>query len=339
MNFAFNDDQLALAATVKDVLGTHCPPRAVRDAGLDGDRTPGWGHLAKVGLFGVLVPERYEGLGLGMTDAVLAFEETGRAALPGPVAETVAAAPLLLAADPAAAASTLPGVAAGTTRVSVRLGDQVYAPDADLADVLILESDGELHAVPAGRVRLTAQPGVDPVRRLFAVAFEPSPVTRLAGAAAAWPAALRVVTVAVSAQLIGLARHLLEATVAYARTRRQFGTPVGKFQAVKHQLADVAIAVDFAAPLVYAAALACDRGLPSAERDVSAAKAAAGEAADRAARVALQIHGAIGYTDELELRLWLARVWSLASAYGNTGLHRSRLRSAILGTPELRRWP
>ncbi|WP_405140501.1 acyl-CoA/acyl-ACP dehydrogenase [Sphaerisporangium sp. NBC_01403] len=336
MNFAFSDDQLALAATVRDVLRAHCPPRAVRDAGLDGDRTPAWPHLAKAGLFGMLVPERHDGMGLGVTDAVLAFEETGRAALPGPVAETVAAAPVLLAAGPAAASSALPGVAAGTTIVSVRLGDQVYAPDADLAHLLILEEDGEVYAVPAAGVRLTPQPGVDPVRRLFAVAFDPSPGTRLAHAV---PGALRGVTVAVAAQLIGLARHLLETTVAYARTRRQFGAAVGTFQAVKHQLADVAIAIDFAAPLVYAAALATDRDLPSADRDVSAAKAAAGEAADRAARVALQVHGAVGYTDELDLRLWLARVWSLASAYGNTGLHRSRLRSAILGTPELRRWP
>ncbi|MFC4584490.1 acyl-CoA dehydrogenase family protein [Sphaerisporangium corydalis] len=336
MNFAFNDDQLALAATVRSVLRAHCPPRAVRDAGRDGDRTPAWSQLAKAGLFAMLVPERHDGLGLGMTDAILAFEETGRAALPGPVAETVAAAPVLLAAGTAPAASALRGIAAGTTRVSVRLGDQVYVPDADLADLLILEEDGEPYAVPAGAVRLTPQPGVDPVRRLFAVAFDPAPRTRLPHAG---PAALRGVTVAVAAQLIGLARHLLETTVEYARTRRQFGTAVGTFQAVKHQLADVAIGVDFAAPLVYAAAFAIDRDLPSADRDVSAAKAAAGEAADRAARVALQVHGAIGYTDELDLRLWLARVWSLASAYGDTGLHRARLRSAILGTPELRRWP
>jgi alkylation response protein AidB-like acyl-CoA dehydrogenase len=151
--------------------------------------------------------------------------------------------------------------------------------------------------------------------------------------------AVRRATVAVAAQLIGLARHLLETTVAYARTRKQFGTPIGGFQAVKHRLADVAIAVDFAAPLVYAAALSVDADRPSADRDVSAAKATAGEAAALAARAALQVHGAIGYTDELDLRFWLTRVWSLASAYGDTGLHRSRLRAAILGTPELRRWP
>ncbi|MFF5206487.1 acyl-CoA dehydrogenase family protein [Streptosporangium sp. NPDC000396] len=324
MNFAFTDDQLALAATVRDVLKTHCPARAVRD-----ERTPAWSQLAEIGLFGLLVPEEHDGLGLGLVDAVLPFEETGRAALPGPVAETAVAAPALLAGDP-----VLGKLAAGSLRVSVRIGDQVYSPDADLADLLIVERDGVPYAVQPDAVRLTPQPGADRTRRLFGVEFREG--TRLRAEVAP---AVRGVTVAVAAQLIGAARHLLEVTVDYARTRRQFGGPIGAFQAVKHQLAEVAIAVDFAAPLVYAAALAVDRDLPTTDRDVSAAKAAAGEAAELAARTALQVHGAIGYTEELDLHLWLARVWSLSAAYGGTGLHRSRLRTAILGAPELRRWP
>ncbi|MEU4835002.1 acyl-CoA dehydrogenase family protein, partial [Streptosporangium sp. NPDC023615] len=143
--------------------------------------------------------------------------------------------------------------------------------------------------------------------------------------------AVRAVTVAVAAQLVGLARHLLDASVAHALTRRQFGVPIGSFQAVKHLLADVAVAVEFAAPLVCAAAVAVDRDLPAAGRDVAAAKAGAGEAAELAARTALQVHGAMGYTEELDLHLWLARVWSLSAAHGGTALHRSRLRTAILG--------
>lgn len=433
MNFAFTDDQLALASTVREVLATHCPPQAVRDAGRAAstpglspgeptashhgvgpvppprdpewtpsptcassslssggagtdsstphgasapgardrvDRLPAWPQLAEIGFFGLLVPVRHEGLGLGLTDAILAFEETGRAALPGPVVETTAVAPALLAARAdlpvgaggASTAGVLDGddllsrLAAGELRVSVRLGDQVYAPDADLADLLIVERDGELHAVPSGSVRLTPQSGVDPVRRLFSVTVHPpagsnESAARLAGdpacaqwlEAAAVPARRRA-TVAVAAQLVGLARHLLETSSEYAKSRRHFGAATESFQAVKHQLADIAIAIDFAAPLVYAAAMAVDGGYPwrsDAEvgRAVSAAKATAGEAAARAAQVALQVHGAIGYTDELDLRLWLARVWSLGSAYGDTGVHRARLRAAILGTPELRRGP
>ncbi|MGV9773587.1 acyl-CoA dehydrogenase family protein [Streptosporangium sp. NPDC003464] len=324
MNSAFTDDQLALAAAVRQVLRVHCPAAAVRDG-----RTAAWPQLAGIGLFGLLVPAEHGGLGLGLVDAVLPFEEAGRAALPGPVAETAVAAPLLLAGDP-----VLDKLAAGSLRVSVRIGDQDYSPDADLADLLIVEREGVPYAVRPDTARLTPQPGVDRARRLFGVEFRDG--TRLRAGAA--PAA-RAMTVTVAAQLIGAARHLLDTTVGYARTRRQFGSPIGSFQAVKHQLAEVAIAVDFAAPLVYAAAFAVDRDLPTVDRDVSAAKAAAGEAAELAARTALQVHGAIGYTGELDLGLWLARVWSLSAAYGGTALHRSRLREAILGVPVLRRWP
>lgn len=309
MNSAFTDDQLALAAAVGQVLRAHCPAAAVRDG-----RTAAWPQLAGIGLFGLLVPAEHGGLGLGLVDAVLPFEEAGRAALPGPVAETVVAAPLLLAGDP-----VLDKLAAGSLRVSVRIGDQDYSPDADLADLLIVERGGVPYAVRPDAARLTLQPGVDRARRLFGVEFRDG--TRLRAGAA--PAA-RAMTVTVAAQLIGAARHLLDTTVGYARTRRQFGSPIGSFQAVKHQLAEVAIAVDFAAPLVYAAAFAVDRDLPTVDRDVSAAKAAAGEAAELAARTALQVHGAIGYTGELDLGLWLARVWSLSAAYGGTALHRSR---------------
>ncbi|MEV4379549.1 acyl-CoA dehydrogenase family protein [Streptosporangium sp. NPDC049644] len=332
MNFAFTDDQLALAATVREVLAAHCPARAART-----ERTPAWSRLAEIGLFGLLVPEEHDGLGLGLLDAVLAFEETGRVALPGPVAETAVAAPVLLAGDP-----VLGKLAAGSLRVSVRIGDQVYSPDADLADLLVVERDGVPYAVTPGRARLTPQPGVDRSRRLFAVDFDAESgvgsdgVTRLTAPVAP---AVRAVTVAVAAQLVGAARHLLETSVGHALTRRQFGVRIGAFQAVKHLLADVAVAVEFAAPLVYAAAFAVDRELPTAGRDVAAAKAAAGEAAELAARTALQVHGAIGYTEELDLHLWLARVWSLSAAYGGTALHRSRLRAEILGSAGPVRWP
>ncbi|GAA0384108.1 acyl-CoA dehydrogenase [Acrocarpospora corrugata] len=351
MDFAFTDDQLVLGSTVRQVLAEHCPARAVREAGRTGERLPGWPQLARIGMFGMLVAERHDGLGLRLADTILAFEEAGRAALPGPVVETAVIAPGLLPDD------LQDRLVKGSLRVSVRLGDQVYAPDADLADLLIVEHDGAIHVLSSDEVRLTPQPGVDPVRRLFSVAAKASRGDSSRGdgvrsRAQAVPV-LRAATVAVAAQLIGLARHLLEASVAHAKTRTQFGAPIGSFQAVKHQLADVAIAIDFAAPHVYAAAVAISDGQGETDnlraakaageadilRAVSAAKAAAGEAAALAARAALQVHGAIGYTEELDLRLWLARVWSLTSAYGDTALHRARLRAAILGDPELRRHP
>ncbi|MEV4475721.1 acyl-CoA dehydrogenase [Nonomuraea sp. NPDC049504] len=316
MDAAFSADQLALAANVRDVLRAHCPPAALRS-----ERRPGWKQLAGLGFFQVLSPEEAGGLGLRLIDVVPALEETGRACLPGPVVETaVVGAYLLGGAEPVTVAVLPPG--------------QAYAADADLADLVVVVRDGAARSFPAASVRLSPRPGPDPCRPLFEVTTETpgEPLGADVGAA------LRAGAVATAAQLVGVARHLLSTTVAYAGARTQFGAPIGSFQAVKHQLADVAVAVEFAAPLVWRAAVTADKALAGADRDASAAKAAAGEAATLAARTALQVHGAIGYTDELDLRFWLARAWSLSSAYGTTAHHRERLRAAIVdGSP--RRYP
>ncbi|NUW40604.1 acyl-CoA/acyl-ACP dehydrogenase [Nonomuraea rhodomycinica] len=336
MDFAFTPDQLALAETVRDVLTEHCPASALRS-----ERLPAWDRLAAVGFFGLLVPPEADGLGLCLVDALPALEETGRACLPGPVVETAVVAPYLLPG--------VPKLASGAVRVSVVPPGGAGAPDADLADLIVVAApstrgrDGGAVVVGREAARLRPLPGPDPCRRLSEVTYtESTPLDRPLAPA------LRAATVATAAQLIGVARRLLEVSVAYARSRRQFGAPIGSFQAVKHRLADVAVAVAFAAPLVHRAALAVEaavpdaglevRAVPDVGRDVSAAKAAAGEAADLAARAALQTHGAIGYTEELDLRFWLARAWSLSAAYGGAAEHRARIREALAGG-DLRRYP
>ncbi len=122
---------------------------------------------------------------------------------------------------------------------------------------------------------------------------------------------------------------LLETSAAHARQRVQFGQPVGSFQAVKHQLADVVIKLEFARPLVFAAAVALGRDPASAGLDVSAAKVACTDAAWLAARVALQVHGAIGYTAEHDAGLWLTKVLALRSAWGSQAEHRRRVLAAL----------
>jgi alkylation response protein AidB-like acyl-CoA dehydrogenase len=342
MRFAFTDDQRLFAETVREVLSKSCPPEAVRAAGTDprARRGKAWRALAEIGLLGAHVPEEYGGLGLGPVDTVLAQEELGRAAVPGPIVETAVAAPILVGSE------WLPKIAAGAAAVSVAMP---HLLDADLADLLVIPSDRSMEITSPEFIPLTPSPSTDPSRRLFAprdlaididtsckiTAAERRVATYLPGYSRAFDHA----ALAVAAQLIGLGRHLLDTTVAYAKQRRQFGRQIGSFQAVKHHLADVAIAVEFAAPMVYRAAAALTEEVPTASRDVSAAKVMAGKAAYRAARTALQVHGAIGYTDELDLHLWLTRVWALRTAWGDDRLHRARLRTALLSDEGAVRWP
>jgi alkylation response protein AidB-like acyl-CoA dehydrogenase len=137
-------------------------------------------------------------------------------------------------------------------------------------------------------------------------------------------AAFELAALATSAQLLGLGERVLADTVAYAKQRKQFGREIGSYQAIKHQLANVRIALDFARPLVFGAAV------DPTPRSVSAAKIQAAEAANLAARVGLQVHGAIGYTDEYDLSLWLLRIRALQSAWGTSTFHRDRLLADLL---------
>lgn len=137
--------------------------------------------------------------------------------------------------------------------------------------------------------------------------------------------AVEVARLATAAQSLGLGRALLAATVSYVKQRTQFGVAIGSFQAVKHRLADTLIGLEFAQPLVYAAALALAAGASSAGREVAAAKVAAGEAGYAAARTALQLHGAIGYTEELDLSLLLRKARPLRDAWGTPADCRARV--------------
>jgi len=137
-------------------------------------------------------------------------------------------------------------------------------------------------------------------------------------------------TLATAAYLLGAGERVLADTVAYAKQRRQFGREIGSYQAIKHHLADVRIALDFARPLVLGAALVSTGSTSERERSVSAAKVAASEAAYLASRTGLQVHGAIGYTRELELSTWIRTIRELQSAHGTAAFHRQRILDSLL---------
>jgi len=137
-------------------------------------------------------------------------------------------------------------------------------------------------------------------------------------------AAFDLAVLATAAQLLGLGERILADTVTYAKQRKQFGREIGSYQALKHQLADVRIALDFARPLVQGAAL------DPTPRDVSAAKIACADAAYLASRTGLQVHGAIGYTQEFDLSIWLTKVRALVTAWGTPAAHRARVLEALV---------
>jgi hypothetical protein len=291
-----------------------------------------WLRLAGTGATALAVPENHGGLGASLADVMIACEEAGHHALPGPVAESLAAVPVLLSglADEPAAAEWLPLLAAGDLIATLALPPQrPYAADAGPAGLTLLVQDGTVWLAAPG----TSHRSVDPARRLWEVdgrellAHGPA-VTAAAGRAA------EAGTLACAAQLLGAGRALLELSVQHARQRAQFGRPIGSFQAVKHRLADVAIALEFARPLVAGAAAALTGNRATAARDTSAAKVAATDAARLAARAALQVHGAIGYTQELDLHLWLTKVQALANAWGTQAGHRTRILAALTAAPD-----
>ncbi|MFB6529424.1 acyl-CoA dehydrogenase family protein [Streptomyces sp. NPDC056399] len=325
MRFLLDDEQREFARSLDGMLTAADTPAAVR-AWAAGDTAPGralWARLAEAGVFALAVPERHDGLGPLPLELAVAFTELGRHAVPGPLVETVAAAALLDRLGTAEGAAWLPQIASGKAVLSlcVPTVGGPYALDADAADaVLVVEGDTVRLAETTGPV----QPSADPARRLArplggAVLARGSAVTA-AGAYAAEVAAL-----ATAAQSLGLGRALLDQTVQYVGQRTQFGVAIGSFQAVKHRLADTLIALEFAQPLLHSAALALAEGAPHSSAEVAAAKVTAGEAAYAAARTALQLHGAVGYTEELDLALWIRKARPLRDAWGTPVACRARV--------------
>jgi alkylation response protein AidB-like acyl-CoA dehydrogenase len=318
MRFALDESHEDFASSIDALLTKSDMPAVIR-AWNTGDTEPGltvWQRLAETGVNGLLVSEEHDGLGADAVDLVVALEQLGRHAVPGPVVETVAVAPALLAA---VAPERLAALASGSLATVAAAPHTPFAVDADSVD-LVLNVDGDTVSVATAGEQHSS---VDLARRLFEV----SSAETLGSTS--FDAAFDLGALATAAQLQGLGRTLLDTSVEYVQQRKQFGRVIGSFQAIKHHLADVAVALEMARPLLHGAALAVRDGLPTASRDVSAAKVACGDAAYLAARTALQVHGAIGYTQEYDLSLWITKTRALVTAWGTPDFHRSRVVTAL----------
>lgn len=317
MKFDLDEQQRDFASSIDQALGAADVPAAVR-AWSAGDTGPGrkvWSTVADLGVTALMVPEEYDGIGAHPVDLVVAAERLGYFGVPGPVTESIAVAPILLESDERAG-----GLASGELIATVAFAPHVpRAVDADTAGLILVAGDGEVRDGTAG----DAHESVDPARRVFEVSATGD--ARRADTARAFEYGV----LATAAQLVGAGQAMLDMSVEYAKQRTQFGRLIGSYQAIKHKLADVHIAVELARPLVYGAALSLADGTPDTARDVSAAAAAAADAALLSARSSLQAHGAIGFTQEHDLSLLLLRVQALRTAWGDATWHRRRVLEAL----------
>ncbi|MGZ9931576.1 acyl-CoA dehydrogenase family protein [Streptomyces sp. NC-S4] len=296
MDFQPTEEQDDLRAGVRDLLAGRYGREALRasvDTGTAVDRAL-WRELGAAGFFALRLPESEGGVGLGLPEAVLVFEEAGRALVPGPLVATHLAA------------GVVPGAAAGTAVVSA----------FDLGGPLVAhlgEADAVLGAsrVPAGEpVR-----SVDPLTPLHRVA--------VAGDASAYREAGALLTAALQ---VGSALRTVELAVRYAGEREQFGQPIGAFQAVKHLCARMLVRAEVARTAVYAAAVTGDAG------EVAAAKLLADEAAVRGARDCLQVHGGMGFTWEADVHLHLKRAWVRSEQWRTAAQAEELLARELLGS-------
>lgn len=306
MDFRFTEAQLELADTIRDYLrDTHGPEVLRRLDAAGGMRdTQSWQGLVDMGLTGLLVPEQFGGLGMGLVEGALIAREAGRVCLSEPLVDTA-----------------LTGVPWLTMRGNLTEQEQ---------DVLaqVVAGDAQIHLFDAinpwaadfASEHIAPVASVDPLRRLTPLDHGDSD-----------PLLVNLAALMSAAQMIGLAEAMLDQATEYAKVRQQFGQPIGAFQAIKHQLASCAVAIEFARPVVWRAAQALEDQLESAPVHVSHAKVAATDAAFLTAETAIQVHGAMGYTYEVDLHFWMKRAWALGGAWGDRAFHLKRVDDAVIG--------
>jgi alkylation response protein AidB-like acyl-CoA dehydrogenase len=306
MDFELSADQEALQEGVRKLCAGRFPMTRVRalitHGGVDRDL---WRELAEAGVFSLCLPESDGGAGLGHAEAVLVFEELGRALVPGPLAGTHLAA----------------GVVDAAVVGAVEREGEATVAHLDALDILVVIDDAGLWAIEPST--LDAEPVADPLDPLTPVhRVEVLPRgAQLAGAddAVRWR---RTGAALVAAQMLGFAVATTDLAVAYAKQRHQFDRSIGSFQAVKHLLADMLVRAEVARAAVYAAGVTLDDpGVGDVARAVATAQLMAGDAARLNGKACVQVHGGMGFTWEVDAHLYLKRAWVLDSAFGSVDDH------------------
>ena len=334
MDFTFSEDQLLFQDSVRDFLVNEVTPERVRASGeSDNGRDDAlWSQLVELGLTGMTVAEEHGGLGMNELDFVLLAQECGYVALPEPLVHTaLVAVPLLQQIGGELAAEWLPRIATGEAKVVVGIAENGLVEDAHVADLLLLEDGARLVAATQAEVTLCHNESVDPSRKLFTVDIGDGATTVAEGdeARCLVAGALNRGALGAAAQAVGLAQRMIDLSVQYTSERQQFGKPIGSFQAVKHHMANVAVRLEYAKAPVHRAAYTVANNQEIAAHAVSHAKLVACEAANLAAKHSIQVHGAMGYTWEVDLHIYMKKAWALANTWGDAGFHKTRVADRI----------
>jgi alkylation response protein AidB-like acyl-CoA dehydrogenase len=355
MDFGLSEDQLLLKDAVKRFLAEQCPTTRVREVmeSDSGHDEALWKELCGLGVSGVTVPAAYGGLENELLDLALVAEELGYAATPGPfLGSAMATVALAETGDDALRERWLPAIASGDAVATVAFGEEgsewnpaklqtrvasgkltgrkPLVPSAGVADAIIVAAcdDGgpglwlvERGAAGMGIQSLTVN---DMTRRLDQVTFDDTPAVKLPDGPAALARAFDAGLVLLAADAYGGSKRCLEMSSTYALQREQFGKPIGSFQAVKHQLADMATELEPALSLVWYSAHAFDRIREQSSRHAAIAKAHLSDIYDHVTRSATELHGGIGFTWEFDLHLWFRRAIFDRSFLGDANDHRAR---------------
>jgi alkylation response protein AidB-like acyl-CoA dehydrogenase len=347
VKFHLEASQEAIQDIVRGVLKDVCTPARRRKAveGQFDDEL--WSALMGVGLSGLWVSESLGGAGLGVLEMVLSMEAIGAHAGPGPFAPHVLATlALSLSHNEAAKSRWLPALISGEAKGAVTFadgwvpqswdlrleanllsGEIAFAHGVDVADVILVGVAGGALALverSAPGVSITALAGSDLTRTICRISFTNAPAETVLTDNAAVQRVFDSALVLIAADALGGAQQCLDMAVEYAKTREQFGTVIGQFQALKHQLANMALEVEPSRALLWYAAYALDHQLPQASRVAAHAKAHMADRFVSVARMAVQVHGGIGYTWEYDLHLWFRRSMFDRAYLGAPSLHRER---------------
>lgn len=368
MDFDLSKPQKMLQDSVREYLSRHCSLARVRElsetpAAIDDVL---WAGLTDQGWTALTIPEEHEGLGLGAVDLVAVTEAMGHACLPGPFLSNLWGSTLLALGDHELAGEVLPGVAGGEARVTVAMleesadwdpascalsigggdgpmritGTKLFVSDAERADlILVVGRLGDALAVAAvdrksDGVTVQRMPAIDEGRPLSRVDFAEVASGRLVArgeqAERALCDSIRLATVAVCGELVGGMQWVLETSVEYAKSREQFGRPIGAYQAVQHKCADILYFLESARSAAHAAAWAVSVGDADADTAASVAKAFCSDAAREVGNLGIQIHGGIGFTWEHDLHLYYRRAKSDEILFGDATFHRNRIAAMVI---------